>query len=118
MLLAGPALGFNNMARQVRGLIDTGAESTCIGIHLARERGLQPHGKRLVQGVSGEANRPLHIVNIGFLSETGAPYFLPEPLEVLGMNAGASFDVLIGMDILMLCELVLHRGGAFALKLP
>jgi len=65
----------------------------------------------------------LYMIRTGSYGVDGAappayPHFLYGALEVIDWADHPWCDVLIGMDVLSLCDLVLRRSGAFRLDLP
>jgi hypothetical protein len=54
-------------------------------------------------------------------SENGSPafpYFLDQTIEGMSWTDHPVFDVLIGMDVIGLCDLSIRRTGTFRLELP
>ena len=80
-------------------------------------------GRRPVLGVSGVNLHTYHLFRIGFevTRQDGAPsypYFVEPTIEGISWTDEASADVLIGMDVIGLCDLAINRNGMFKLTLP
>jgi Aspartyl protease len=117
-----------------RALVDTGATTTCISARVAEHLKMQPIGKVPVQGVSQVSYHNSYLFMVAFPFALGpgflAPAALPPPkpgeiqsqLHVLKaiiqgceFDPGkASFDVLLGMDVLHIGTLVVQGDGSFS----
>jgi hypothetical protein len=51
-------------------------------------------------------------------SSPAFPYFLDQTIEGMNWTDHHVVDVLIGMDVIGLCDLAISRNGAFRLTLP
>jgi hypothetical protein len=108
-----------------RGLIDTGAQRTCISYKAIHENGLQAQGRKMIHSVGGARTHKTYLVHVGFWyegnndldSEPLRSYFgMPDALEVIDIFNNHSFDLIIGMDILSRCELTFRKSGEFILE--
>jgi hypothetical protein len=103
-------------------LIDTGAGITCIDPHVIRRLQLQPKGGlRAVNapGLGGLIFPQTYEVGLTILHPSANPadHFVIPDLDVADVSlAGLGFDLLLGRDILSLCDFnYLGRAGTFAL---
>jgi hypothetical protein len=101
---------------QCRALIDTGADGTSLCTMLARSSGLKSYGKRAVIGINGQNYHRTWGLYLGFFSPT--LHILPEPLLAIEIPDNQWFEVIIGRDVLQLCDFTLKRGGDFELIIP
>jgi hypothetical protein len=105
------------------GLLDTGATVTGVSSRLVQKLGLRPMGRRPVLGVAGVKLHSYHLFRIGFeIPQPDGiptfPYFAEPTIEGISWTDEASADVLIGMDVIGLCDLTITRAGSFRLILP
>jgi len=106
-----------------RGVLDTGANTTAISHRLVRTLGLRPMGRKSVVSAAGTNMHNLHTFRLGFIlngngDSPSFPYFLDETIEGMSWTDHPIFDVLIGMDVIGLCDLEVRRTGMFKLMLP
>lgn len=114
---------FPNHFEQCNGLIDTGATRSAVSTRLIETLRLPVVGRRAVASARGENMHDLYMVRMGLYGVDGAsaqafPYFLDGAFEVIDWADHPKFDVLIGMDVISLCDLTLRRSGAFRLDVP
>ena len=91
----------------LRALVDTGAESSCIGTDVARPTGLPRVDKRAVRDVERRIDCDVfegHIV-VGDLRVPSPRQFVGLP----GLGAEHAFQVILGQDIL--ANLLMHQDG-------
>jgi len=105
------------------GVLDTGAMTTAISNRLVASLGLRPMGRKPVVSAAGVNMHNLHTFRLGFqLDAAGSapsfPYFLEQTAEGMNWTDHPVFDVLIGMDVIGLCDLTVLRTGKFNLNLP
>ena len=100
---------------QTRALWDTGATKSVISPAVVKELGLQPVGMVKIKGATGDGNCRVFVVN----------FRLPNKTTVYGVMAAEcdldGFDVLIGMDVIVLGDLSLsHKDGKsmFSFRMP
>jgi hypothetical protein len=114
---------------QCRALLDTGADGTSICSMLARSSQLRSYGKRTVVGINGQNYHRTWGLYLGFFVptmsqapglaiEATAFHIMPDPLLAIEIPDNQWFEVIIGRDILQLCDFTLRRGGAFELDIP
>ena len=99
----------------LRGLIDTGAQRTCITKSAARQMGLRPRGKmRLGSVYSIEQHNQYRFV-LGALYDDGGTrgYFWFDEVVGVDFRDNEDFEVLIGMDIISQGDLTVRRDGSF-----
>lgn len=109
--------------RGLTALIDTGAQGTCITANAARMLDLNPSGIVPIQGVGGTSFHNVYIFKLGFVdlrqNELGDldPTFHLVDREIQGAEfdcgPSASFDVLLGMDVLSIGTLTVSNNGNF-----
>ena len=112
--------------RPLRGLLDTGAQTTCITRSAARHVGLKPRGKLRLGNVSSvETHNALSFVlGVWYVTEEGDPlnetrgYYGFEPIFGADFKDNDDFDVLIGMDVIAQGDFAIMRNGAFRWDLP
>jgi hypothetical protein len=105
----------------LRGLIDTGAQLTCITRKTAARVGLRPIGKRLVGNVSNLEYHTSYSFVLGvWYSQPGGEsmdetrgYFAFEPVLGCDFKDNDDFDVLIGMDIIQQGDFSTKKDGTF-----
>ena len=114
---------FPTSFEQCNWLLDTGATRSAVSTRLVQALALPVVGRRAVASARGENMHDLYMIRIG-LYGVGAntmpayPHFLDGAFEVIDWADHPRFDVLIGMDVISLCELNLRRTGAFRLDVP
>lgn len=109
----------------LRGLIDTGAQVTCITRSAAAAVGLVPRGKRRIGNVStfemhNAYSFVLGVWHVPVHSADGRAtgYYQFEPVYGVDFKDSPDFDVLIGMDIIVRGDLTVYRSGEFIWDLP
>lgn len=87
----------------VRALVDTGASSSAIDIHLVQEFGLVPTGSTLIHSPSGESRRDIYDISVAISPENNPRvYTIGVVATELARNG---FFMLVGWDILSTCGL-------------
>ncbi len=107
-------------ASALRGLIDTGAQVTCITRAAARKIGLKSRGKQRLGSVSGiELHNQFRFVAGALYDDAGTRgyYWFDEVIGV-DFQDNDDFDVLIGMDIITQGDLTVGRDRIFTWRLP
>lgn len=105
------------------GLLDTGATRSAISTRIVNALNLQAVGRRPVASAKGENMHYLYMIRMGLYGVGGQelptyPYFLDGAFEVIDWADHPKFDVLIGMDVVSLCDLTITQAGSFRLTLP
>ena len=98
----------------LRGLIDTGADTTSVSDAAIQPLGLLPVGSMMVQTAGGMAVVSRFAVSLTIPAPPGGPSqdLVRHNLQILGMaGTPLGFDVLIGLDMLAEC-LFLFDGRA------
>jgi hypothetical protein len=135
-MILPPNLGGAVPANQaaVNALIDTGATTTGVTTALATQLQMQPVGIIQIHGVGGLQNHNSHLFLVGFpfAFPPGAPLpaghpppaagQMPVQLHVLQkviqgcafQGGAASFQVLLGMDVISTGSLVVQGNGTFS----
>lgn len=94
------------------GLLDTGADVTCISNRVASHLGLQPTGKTEVVGATGTGVQNQYLIDL-FL-QFGNQYLGFTYHTVSAFGAGSlPFDILIGRDIICAGVLTMDFAGRF-----
>jgi hypothetical protein len=114
-----PDTGFNTVGMEGMALLDTGAMASGIRSTIADSLGLRSIGKRPLvsaQGI-GHADRYIFRIGIATTSSSSTPTFPFIFSEIIGfsLHGDASFDAILGMDILSQCDLRLNRNGTGSL---
>lgn len=114
------------LVQPLRGLIDTGAQCTCITRSTAKLVGLKPRGKKRLGNVS---NIEMHTaysfvlgvwysIDEGDINNETKGYYGFDPVLGCDFKDNPDFDVLIGMDIISQGDFSTKRDGTFAWDLP
>lgn len=110
----------------LKGLIDTGAQITCVTRSTARRVGLIPRGKKRLGNVSDIQIHTAYSFVVGVwysytngdsMNETRG-YYGFEPVLGCDFHDNEDFDVLIGMDIIAQGDFSTKRNGEFYWDLP
>jgi len=116
-----PAMGMPSGFTSYRGLLDTGATMSSLTRRVVHERSLIRRGKVDIDSVSGPHRHGLYLVSVGFVTggeHTARGYFmLEDPIDMIDVADNASFDIIVGMDVLERCDFEIKRSGDFQLKL-
>lgn len=112
--------------RRLVGLIDTGAQSTCVTRSTAKSIGLMPRGKKLLGNVSSFEMHTAYsfVLGVWYIEENGGPnnqttgYYGFDPILGCDFKDNPDFDVLIGMDIIAQGDFSTKRNGEFEWYLP
>ena len=115
--------GFPTRFETCLGVLDTGAMRTAVSNRLVSALSLRPMGRRPVISAAGTNLHDLHTFRLGFQLESvdgrpSFPYFLEETIEGMNWTDHDRFDVLIGMDVIELCDLTMRRNGTFRIDFP
>jgi hypothetical protein len=114
-----PTGGLSNLTLYA-ALLDTGASATCISADAVKDAGLLPIGKQGMVGVGGVSATNLYQFHVGIaqnqtIQPTGGTSVSFALFPVQGMEfvktGGATFDVLIGRDILCKGHLSVSADG-------
>ena len=99
-----------------QALIDTGASQTSISPQLAAHLKIPPRGKIRVQGATGAM--PVNSYHVDLMLSFGPQSVVAPSLDVCEFDPGsASFQVLIGRDILCRGVLTMDFDGHFTFSL-
>jgi hypothetical protein len=104
----------NLPANTFLGLLDTGAEKTCISSQVVQTASLAPIGMRPM--ISATQSVPVHVYLVDLILPLGNPGFIVPGIEVLEFRPGAgnSFQLLVGRDIIRQGTLVMSADGHFS----
>ncbi|HEX8412885.1 MAG TPA: aspartyl protease family protein [Sphingomicrobium sp.] len=104
----------------LRGLIDTGAQRTCITRSAAARIGLRPRGKIPMGNVSSIEmhNRYRFVLTAWYDDPTGRGWYMFDTVEGADFKDNEDFDVLIGMDVIGQGDLTITRVSTFIWQLP
>jgi hypothetical protein len=110
-----------------RALIDTGAQRSCLTKRTIEAERLVRHGHKLIRNVHSQATHSLYMATIGIFgvaphdrwsTDSGLSYFgLQHPIEFINIEDNASFDAILGMDVLENFTFTFTKEGAFELNL-
>lgn len=101
-------------------LLDTGATKSGIGPRPIAELGLESSGKSRLRSATDEVFVDYYLFRLGLytteqiVAETVGPGDLPfifEELNGFSWSKPGDFDVILGMDVLSLCDIHLTRNG-------
>lgn len=112
--------------KPLRGLIDTGAQITCVTPAAAHSVGLVPRGKRMLGNVHNIVphNSYSFVLGVWYEIDNGDPenatrgYYGFDPVLGCDFKDNSDFDVLIGMDIISQGDFSSKRSGDFEWMLP
>ncbi len=100
----------------LNGLVDTGADKTCISSVAAQSIQLNPVGKISMQGATGRSH--MNQYRIDLLLQFGKQsLFISNLLAIEHSSTSSLFDVLIGRDIVCLGVLTMDFGGHFSFSI-
>lgn len=118
ILILPPEPTFDLTGVSARALLDTGATTSGITERIAGALGLRPVGKRPLGSARGEMQVERYIFRIGLQPSGEGPAFPFVFDEVIGFELAnsASFDALLGMDVLGQCELRIGRDRSWVLS--
>jgi len=94
-------------------LLDTGASTTCISLHVSQTVGLQPMGMRPMISATQTVPVPVYLVDL--VLPFGAAGFILSGAQVMEFSptGGSPFQMLIGRDIICRGILTLSFDGHF-----
>ena len=118
----------NDTAHTFMALLDTGAQASGISQTVVDKVGLTPISWGNVVGVSGVVETPIFLLDIGITiaEQTQHPdgstiesvfgkAFEMRQVSLLDFGSQSQFDILLGMDVIMACNLSIHSGHAYTL---
>lgn len=113
----------------VKALIDTGATRSGLHKDLVDQLALPKRDRAPVQTANGTMIVDLHQVRLGFwqttldhdlhsISSTTMPFILDRLFLIHALGADFSHQMLIGMDVIGMCDLTIRSDGVARLVLP
>lgn len=113
----------------VKALIDTGATKTGLRADLVERLGLAKRDRAPIQTANGTLITDLHLARLGLwtsqieedvfqLSRSTMPYILDREFLIQALRPDFSHEMLLGMDLVGLCEFQLRCDGTAKLLLP
>ncbi|MBM3557258.1 MAG: hypothetical protein FJX47_17090 [Alphaproteobacteria bacterium] len=119
---------FKGPPQMFRALVDTGATVTCLTASTAAKVGLLPGGKLRMSAANGAAYRNYYLFHVGFLLKVDLPqqdgansishqwhiHAVPALIQGAEFNAGPGFDVLLGMDMISIGNLIVGSNGQYS----
>lgn len=102
-------------------LLDTGATKSGIGPRPIRELGLKSYGKNRLRSATDEVFVEYYLFRIGLYTTeqleanslvSGDLPFIFDALDGFSWRRDGDFDVILGMDVLSLCDVNLSRDGS------
>lgn len=121
ILVLRPNDGIDADVFHARGLIDTGATVSGIGPRPIAALGLRSYGKKPLGSATEERMVNYHLFQLAFDAidpdRPDVPQwpFLFERIDGFSWSRQTDFDVIVGMDILLQCDVTMARGGRFVL---
>jgi hypothetical protein len=96
-----------------RGILDTGSDISGVAPAIIQQLALVSYAQTQTQGVGGSVAVDLFRVSlsIGDAARPRLPRFVIPDLTVMELPPGTTFDVLIGMDVLLQCRMLLDGPG-------
>ena len=109
-----------------RGLLDTGAQRTCVTRTAAKKVGLIERGKIRLGNVHGVEYHSAYSFSVGFWvrsqgatdMDTATTYYALDPITGADLKDMDDFDILLRMDIIARGDLIIRRNGTFEFTLP
>lgn len=101
---------------KVKGLIDTGANGSCISRRLVEACRLEKKSAITVFSIQGESEVPVYEVD--FILPNDMKF---ENIPVMEIPGSKNFDVIIGMNILSQCDVAItndENGLVFSMRYP
>lgn len=113
----------------VRALIDTGATKTGLRADLIERLGLAKRDRAPIQTANGTLITDLHLARLGLwtcemdrdvfqLSQSTLPHILDREFLIQALRRDFSHEMLLGMDLVGLCEFQIQCDGTAKLVLP
>jgi Aspartyl protease len=96
------------------GALDTGSDISAMNPDLPVRLGLTPKGQTRTHTATGQVSVDLYAVSLSItnLQTPGAPWLTVPTLTVMGLQAPLpTVEVLIGLDVLLTCQLFLDGPG-------
>src|SRR5262245_6433378 len=96
-----------------KGLIDTGTDITVVSPLIIQQLGIPVHDYRKTTGIGGQVYVRLFQVTLFILNESQPqlPWFTVSDLLVMEMPSALPVDVLIGMDVIRISQLLVDGPG-------
>lgn len=96
-----------------RGLIDTGAQRSCVASHVAESLSLQAHGQQTMQSASGPYDANLYTID--FHIPASQSQSINGHSWPFAECSNSNFEILIGMDLILKGGLQISSNSSFTL---
>jgi hypothetical protein len=113
-----PGDAFDITSVTCMALLDTGATTSGIGAPIIAELGLISYGKKRLKSAREESFAPYYLFRVGIAGQNKAdlgmppavtlPYIFPET-DGFSWSHATDFQVILGMDVLHLCDFHIAR---------
>ena len=126
-----PSASANNASHAitVRALIDTGATKTGLRQDIVKKLSLAKRDRAPIQTANGTIITDMHLARLGMwaadpsddvfqLSASVMPYILDREFLIQSLRPDFSHEMLLGMDVIGLCEFEIRSNGTATLLLP
>ena len=111
-----PEAPVNLNTAPVNGLMDNGADHTCISLKLAQSLGLKPIGKIPVSGATGESAMNQYMIDL--LLQFGEQSLVIQDHTVTEFTTSSSvYEMLIGRDIMCRGVFTMDFNGRFTFSI-
>lgn len=97
-------------------LLDTGATASGVARHIAEQMALPSIGKEPINTAGGTVLVNRYLFRIAFSRDQGFP-FVFDDLTGFELISHASFQAILGMDVLSRCDFSMTRDGRCTLRL-
>ena len=105
------------MGAPVNGLLDTGADHTCVSQSLAQKLNLRPSGKISVSGATGVSEMNQYMIDLllqfGQISNAITEHVVTE----FTSNSTTAYDMLVGRDIICRGVFTMDFSGHFSFSI-
>ena len=105
------------MGAPVNGLLDTGADHTCVSRSLAQKLNLRPSGKVSVSGATGASEMNQYMIDLllqfGQISNAITEHVVTE----FTSNSTTAYDMLVGRDIICRGVFTMDFSGRFSFSI-
>lgn len=105
------------MGAPVSGLLDTGADRTCVSRRLAQSLNLPPSGKIPVSGATGVNEMNQYMIDLLLKFGRSSIAITEHTVTEFTSNSTTSYDMLVGRDIICQGVFTMDLGGRFSFSI-